>query len=95
MEKLRYEKYQKEAQIKHEALCARCGACCGSKDGDPCIYLKQEPSGKYHCDIYEARFGPHKTISGDDFVCVPIREVFRDNWPGKSMCVYVKVNRKS
>lgn len=56
-----------------EALCLRCGECCGAFDGDPCRNLQfDESSGRYYCRDYENRLGPQKTISGHTFDCVPI-----------------------
>ncbi|MFA5346244.1 MAG: hypothetical protein WC315_08240 [Candidatus Omnitrophota bacterium] len=86
MNEAEYLRKQEEEQVKYEALCRRCGACCGSLDGDPCEHLKQDGSGKYFCPIYDHRIGMHKTISGKQFACVPIRDL-RPNLPFKS-CVY-------
>jgi len=83
---LAYSRKQEEDLIKHEAMCKRCGACCGASDGDPCEHLKQDEAGKFFCPIYDNRLGTHKTISGKLFACVPIREL-RQNLPSKN-CVY-------
>lgn len=58
---------------KHEALCRRCGICCGSEDGDPCEHLRREKSGEYFCLIYKDRLGMQKTVKGNIFRCVPLR----------------------
>ena len=58
-----------------ELLCTRCGACCGSEDGDPCVHLQfDEELSVYYCDDYENRLGPQKTRNGLIFNCVPIIE---------------------
>ena len=86
MDEAAYLLKQEEEHVKYEALCRRCGACCGSLDGDPCEQLKQDESGKYFCPVYDHRIGMHKTISGVQFACVPIRYL-RPNLPLRS-CVY-------
>lgn len=78
MDDLIYEIYQKEQLQEFEDICKRCGECCGSQDGDPCVNLaKDETIGKYYCKVYENRFGPQMTIGGKIFNCVPAREVIR------------------
>jgi hypothetical protein len=86
MDEVAYLQKQEEELIKYEALCRRCGACCGAFDGDPCEHLKKDESGKYFCPVYDQRIGVHKTVSGKQFACVPIRDL-RPNLPFKS-CVY-------
>ena len=75
MEYEKYIEYQEEEFQRYESICQRCGACCGSKDGDHCANLAKDSAGKYYCKVYETRFGPQKTISGKWFNCTPIREV--------------------
>ncbi|MBF0522360.1 MAG: hypothetical protein HQL24_04800 [Candidatus Omnitrophica bacterium] len=86
------EKYQnlQESQLKEwEASCLRCGACCGTEDGDPCEYLmKLADKDEYYCQIYENRFGLHKTKNGKPFKCVPLRNILHKTWPGDSRCRY-------
>ena len=86
MDEAEYLRKQEAEQVRYEALCRRCGACCGALDGDPCEHLKRDESGKYFCPIYDHRIGMHKTLSGKHFACVPIRDL-RPNLPLRS-CVY-------
>ncbi len=62
-----------------ERLCLRCGRCCGS-NSDPCIHLKKDKDDRFFCEVYERRFGWHRTISGRFFRCVSIREVKREGY---------------
>lgn len=80
---------QKLAELEecHEALCRRCGSCCGLFDGDPCENLKEGGPGLYYCSIYDNRFGTHKTVSGKTFTCVPIRELLKFDLP-YNKCAY-------
>ncbi|MBU3911541.1 MAG: hypothetical protein KKD90_03040 [Candidatus Omnitrophica bacterium] len=80
-----FKKYQ-----EHEALCNRCGACCGMLDGDPCEHLEKTPDGLYACDIYEQRFGLRKTIKGEPVLCVPIHNVLHKTWWGRARCAYIR-----
>ncbi|MFA5096792.1 MAG: hypothetical protein WC478_05585 [Candidatus Omnitrophota bacterium] len=86
MDEAAYSRKQAEEEARYEALCRRCGACCGALDGDPCEHLKQDGSGKYFCPIYDHRIGMHKTLGGKQFACVPIRDL-RPNLPFKG-CAY-------
>ena len=88
-EQERYEYFQKKREMEWEALCGRCGACCGSVE-DPCEHLRGEAPGEYFCAIYENRFGPHKTVSGKEFTCVHIRKILHETWPGDECCGYKK-----
>ena len=63
------------AEFYAPEMCKRCGVCCGSTDGHPCEHLVQRPDGLYFCKIYADRFGPHRTVDGLPFVCVPIQTV--------------------
>ncbi len=74
MDSARYLDSQKEAQAEHEALCRRCGLCCGLYDNDPCRQLVKTGDGKYSCRVYEQRLGVQYTVSGKLFHCVPIRD---------------------
>jgi len=80
--------FQKEQELRWESLCARCGACCGALDGDPCEHLAEEAPGRFFCRIYENRFGLRTTRSGRLFRCLPIRYILHDAWPGRERCVY-------
>ncbi|MCX5700761.1 MAG: hypothetical protein NTZ63_04405 [Candidatus Omnitrophica bacterium] len=80
---------QKEEQDKYEALCKRCGACCGAYDGDPCLHLSFDESGKSFCNTYATRIGMQKTKSGKNFACVPIRDL-RPSLPYRD-CAYYEI----
>lgn len=86
MDEAAYLRKQEEDEARYEALCRRCAACCGALDGDLCEELKKNESGEYFCSVYDHRIGMHKTISGKQFACVPIRYL-RPNLP-LSSCVY-------
>lgn len=88
------ESYFMSKEKEFEALCIRCGSCCGAYDGDPCLHLKKDKDNKYYCRIYPQRFGERKTISGDDFECVPIREILNDSWIGDYLCAYKNLHRR-
>jgi len=87
-----YYNYMGKKEEEHEALCRRCGACCGAYD-DPCSHLKKDNNGKYYCDIYSNRFGPRVTVEGDKFDCVPIREIIHQHWPKDYLCAYKRIYR--
>lgn len=87
-EKKRYLELQERQERVWEALCTRCGACCGIVDGDPCEHLQVLDNGRYRCAIYKNRFGTHKTVSGKPFKCVPIRDILHQSWPGDHCCGY-------
>ena len=84
-----YLRKQEENERSYEALCKRCGACCGALDGDPCEELRREESGRYFCSVYGHRVGMHKTVSGKEFACVPIRDL-RPSLPFKG-CAYFSI----
>ncbi len=84
----RYDLLQSEQEKDWESRCFHCGACCGTKDGDPCEHLHMSKEGTSRCDIYKNRFGLHKTKSGREFRCVPIRDILHKNWPGDHRCAY-------
>ncbi|MFC1621297.1 hypothetical protein ACFL2G_03225 [Candidatus Omnitrophota bacterium] len=86
----KYNQMQDQKYQAYEALCKRCGACCGILDGDPCEHLKKGLDGKYFCDTYNNRFGMQKTVKGEPVLCVPIRNMLNKTWWGCSQCVYVK-----
>ncbi len=85
-DKQRYEQLQEIKAAEWEATCINCGACCGALDGDPCNHLKKTGKDKYFCDIYESRFGLHKTRDGRVFRCVPLRQILYHSWPGDVNC---------
>jgi len=86
-----YQVYQEEKLRQYEALCKRCGACCGAFEDDPCEHLFLSEENKFACDIYENRFGLRKTKSGREFICVPIRQILFKSWLGSWRCSY-KIN---
>jgi len=85
-----YIQIQDQKYQEYEALCKRCGACCGVLDNDPCEHLKKGPDNGYFCDIYEERFGVRKTVKGKEILCVPIRNMFHKTWWGRIQCAYMK-----
>ena len=87
-----YDQIQDKKLQEHEALCMRCGACCGVLEGDPCAHLKKEKDGKYFCDVYDNRFGLQKTVKGEPVLCVPIRNMLHKTWWGRTQCAYVRQN---
>jgi len=76
---------------EYENICKRCGICCGSEDGDPCIHLKKDKNGKYYCDIYNNRLGLRKTVKGNYFLCIPIEEALKNRPELKKVCAYYKI----
>jgi len=85
----------KECEESYEAVCLRCGACCGAFDGDPCSHLKKDTEGLHFCDDYEHRLGPQKTVSGKRFNCVYIADILRYRWQGDHLCAYKKKRLRS
>lgn len=83
-----YENYLKDKEEAHEALCKRCGACCGSNEADPCARLLKDGNGKYYCSVYESRLGSQRTVSGREFNCVPLRKILFESWSGSWKCNY-------
>ncbi len=81
---------KKRNSKEHEALCRRCGICCGSEDGDPCEHLRREKSGEYFCSIYNDRLGMQKTVNGNTFRCVPIEIALKTNPELRKRCAYAR-----
>lgn len=73
--------------------CLRCGVCCGSTDGHPCEHLVPQSDGTCLCEIYAERLGPHRSVDGRKFICVPIKTVIENNG-GYACCSYVREIRK-
>ncbi|MCK4519614.1 MAG: hypothetical protein KAT96_00370 [Candidatus Omnitrophica bacterium] len=88
-----YLKYFEEKDKEWESLCRRCGACCGAYD-DPCLHLKKDKEGKYNCEIYSERFGLKKSIKGEEFNCVPIKEIIKTHWKNDHLCAYKKLSKQ-
>ncbi|UCD15996.1 MAG: hypothetical protein JSV34_02790 [Candidatus Omnitrophota bacterium] len=82
----RYLRFKEE---EWENLCIRCGGCCGAFD-DPCLHLKKNKSGKYYCEIYRKRLGLRKTVKGEEFDCVPVKEIIRTYWKKDYLCTCKK-----
>lgn len=89
-ENVRYLEWTRNRQQQWENLCNRCGTCCGIGENDPCEHLFPKEMDVYECRIYENRFGTHKTISGREFECVPLRSILHKNWAGDHLCAYKK-----
>ena len=71
--KIYNDKLQEKDEV-FEAICTRCGACCGAFD-DPCSNLIKLEDGRYFCKDYNNRLGPQVTVIGNNsFICVSIRE---------------------
>ncbi len=87
MDETIYTQKQIEEHEQYEALCKRCGGCCGAYDGDSCVNLDKDEAGKYYCRIYDHRVGIQKTVSGKVFACVPIRDL-KPNLPFKGCAYY-------
>lgn len=89
MDDIKYAKKQEEVFSRYEALCRRCGFCCGALGEEPCSNLKKDSRGGYFCGDYENRLGPQTTVSGRTFTCVPISEVLLYT-PPHNGCGYSK-----
>ncbi len=76
MDDIVYIESQRESCSEYEALCKKCGKCCGLET-DPCANLKKSDSGGYYCAVYDSRLGRQTTVSGRIFTCVEIREVVK------------------
>jgi hypothetical protein len=80
---------------QHESICRRCGICCGSDDGDPCVQLRQNKKGEFHCAIYSERFGLRKTVKGNFFMCIPIERALKNRPELKEICAYARVPKNA
>ncbi len=89
MDNVLYLQKQKYKQEAYEAMCTRCGTCCGALNGDPCVNLAADSNNKYYCKIYENRLGKQKTLSGKEFHCIPIR-LLRGSGTKFANCPYFK-----
>jgi hypothetical protein len=72
-----YAKKLEEQEAAREALCRRCGVCCGVGGSDPCGNLVEVSDGRYDCAAYAGRLGPQKTRSGHIFTCVTMRDIHK------------------
>lgn len=84
-----YQSWHENKEHEWESRCTHCGACCGALQ-DPCENLLSSEDGKFACRIYDNRFGPHRTVSGLEFDCVPIRWKIGVSWLGDERCGYKK-----
>jgi hypothetical protein len=86
-EEKRYEEHLASQEAEWENLCLRCGACCGAFE-DPCRELRKDQEGKYFCHVYSRRYGPHETVGGKKFRCMPIRDIIHMSWNNDQLCAY-------
>ena len=86
MDDAAYSDNQRRNSEEYEAICKKCGKCCGLET-DPCANLKKSDSGGYYCAVYPSRLGRQVTVSGRVFTCVQIREVVRKGLPNEE-CGY-------
>ncbi|NQT27995.1 MAG: hypothetical protein HQ570_00165 [Candidatus Omnitrophica bacterium] len=87
-----YLNYLKSKEKEWEKFCIRCGGCCGAYD-DPCLHLK-EGKKKFRCEIYSERFGTRKSVEGEEFNCVPVKEILNTHWKNDYLCVYKKLSKQ-
>lgn len=87
-EEKKYIKALEEKKQTLEDICLRCGKCCGSCDGDPCIFLEKTDDGHYFCGTYETRLGPQRTVNGYAFNCIPIEKAIRESDSVPATCPY-------
>ena len=76
-----------------EKLCIHCGGCCGAYD-DPCLHLKKTKDNKFYCEIYSDRFGTRKTVNGEEFNCVPVKEILNTHWKNDHLCTCKKFSKQ-
>lgn len=81
-----YQEWLKMRERDWEKQCHHCGACCGAFD-DPCEHLAFK-EGRSFCCVYEKRLGIQKTLKGESFICVSIRQKMGTSWPGDERCGY-------
>jgi len=85
-----YQRHLKNKEDDFEKICSRCGACCGLKN-DPCSNLIEYPEKTYLCKDYENRIGMQKTVTGNSFHCVPIKELIKKG-ACPPLCAYGRKN---
>jgi len=81
MDEIKYNNKQAEQLQEYEALCKRCGKCCGAGTSEPCSNLAVYHDGKFYCKSYQNRLGMQRTVSGRVFTCVDIRDVLAKGIP--------------
>lgn len=89
MDKIRYAVEIEKKMDEFENVCTRCGACCGSEDGDPCKNLTKDETCRYACKDYKNRLGLQETLGGNFFNCVEIRDIIKMGCL-RSKCAYFK-----
>jgi hypothetical protein len=82
-----YAAHQRRKEQEYEAVCCRCGACCGAFD-DPCTELIRKADGTCACRVYAQRLGEHQTAGGKKFRCLPIRDIIHMSWDHDHLCAY-------
>ncbi|MCF7908685.1 MAG: hypothetical protein K9L86_07450 [Candidatus Omnitrophica bacterium] len=85
-----YIHYQDSLKLKErewDELCIRCGGCCGAYD-DPCKHLREDETGSFYCEVYDQRFGTQKTVSGEAFDCVLVKQILHTYWKKDHLCAY-------
>ena len=87
-----YDVYWKQRERDYEAFCRRCGGCCGAYD-DPCVHLRKSGE-QYFCEIYQSRLGTRRTVAGEVFDCVPVREVLNEYWKNDYLCGYKRLQKE-
>jgi|TARA_B100000315_G_C14480733_1_gene542775 hypothetical protein len=78
-------KVLKQKDKEWEDLCIRCGGCCGSFD-DPCLHLRKDRDNRTYCEIYANRLGLRKTVKGEEFKCVPVKQIIYTYWKNDRLC---------
>ena len=87
--KSKVQGYLGKKEREWEKLCVRCGGCCGAYD-DPCLHLKKRRNNKYFCAIYKNRFGTRKTVNGEEFDCVLVKDIIKTHWKNDHLCTCKK-----
>ncbi len=82
-------KHLEAKEKEQDDLCLRCGACCGAYD-DPCEHLRKDKEATFYCKIYSQRLGTRKTVGGELFQCVMIKEIIDTYWKNDHLCIYKK-----
>lgn len=87
-----YQEYFEQSQRRWEAMCRRCGGCCGAYD-DPCRHLRKDAEGLFYCTIYSQRLGERISIKGEKFDCVPVKDILHTHWKNDHLCAYKRYLR--
>lgn len=89
LSKISYKQKLKVKEKEWESLCIRCGGCCGAYD-DPCQHLRKGRDDFFYCTIYNKRFGNRISNAGEEFRCVPIKNILKTRWKNDYLCAYKK-----